>query len=160
MVRKTKDAIEGASLRSSVYNVLFTIPRLGGIEAELEYAARSNDAHRFTALLRAYKDLAAELEGLLHQETKHSGEALIKLQKSLTQATAAKVPVFKSGDALLYDQTKNVRRSISEATAAMMTVAARLRSDLEPLQSIRSNIEVVRGGNEESKSLWRRRARG
>lgn len=140
IVRQTRTAVENASLQSIVYNVLVVAPRMGSIESQLEYAARSNDVDTFAALLRGYKDLAAELEGLLHQEQRHSAEAREKLQKSLAQVSAAKLPGGSHAVTDLYDKTKNVRKAISEASAATVTLTARLRSDLQPPTPVRVSL--------------------
>jgi len=140
VVRKTRAAVENASLQSTVYNVLVVAPRMGSIESQLEYAARNNDVDTFAALLRSYKDLAAELEGLLHQEQRHSGDARVKLQKSLAQVSAAKIPGGGQSVNDLFDRTKNVRKAVSEASVATVTLTARLRSDLQPPTPVKVSL--------------------
>lgn len=134
-VRQVRDSLRNASAQASVYNVLAVAPKMSGIEDQLELAARHNDHDAFAALLRSYRDLAAELDGLLHQEEKHSQQAQTKLQDSLAQVTAAKVPASTaSGD--LYKKTTEVRRSVSEACASVVGLTARLRSDLLPVAAL------------------------
>jgi hypothetical protein len=140
VVRKTRAAVENASLQSTVYNVLVVAPRMGSIESQLEYAARKNDVNTFATLLRSYKYLAAELEGLLHQEQRHSADARVKLQKSLAQVSAAKIPSGGQSINDLFDRTKNVRKAVSEASVATVTLTARLRSDLQPPTPVKVSL--------------------
>ncbi|MDW5610662.1 hypothetical protein [Mycolicibacterium sp. D5.8-2] len=133
-VSQVREAVLTASAQASIYNVLTVAPRMSGIEHQLDLAARHNDVETFSLLLRSYKDLAAELDGLLHQEKKHSEDAQLKLQKSLVQVTAAKIPMSVKRSDDLYARTRLVRRSISEASIATVQLTARLRSDLVPVE--------------------------
>ncbi|MCA2266024.1 hypothetical protein [Mycobacterium marseillense] len=135
VVRQVRNGLRNASAQASVYNVLAVAPGLTGIEHQLELAARYNDVEEFSSFLRSYKYLAAELNGLLHQEAKHSDDARLKLQKSLAQVTAAKLPASDPQPDNLYEKTKQVRRSISEASVAIVDLTARLRSDLVPVEA-------------------------
>ena len=130
-IRQTNQAVKNASLTSSVYNVLALAPRMSSIETQLEFNARANDLDGFLAALRAYKELAAELDGLLHQEPRHSTEARLKIQKSLAQASATKVPAA-SANVDLQAKTNNLRRAVGDATIEVARMTARLRSDLVP----------------------------
>src|SRR5690349_2771494 len=134
-VKQVRSALKNASAQASIYNVLAVAPKLSGIEDQLELAARHNDVEAFASFLRSYKDLAAELDGLLHQEAKHSEDAQLKLQKSLAQATAAKIPATNVPPEDLYDRTRQVRRAVSEACVAVVQLTARLRSDLVPVEA-------------------------
>lgn len=144
-IRQTKRAVENASLTSSVYNVLALAPRMSVIETQLEFTARGNDVDGFLAALRSYKELAAELDGLLHQEPKHSRDARLKIQKSLTQASTTKLPAT-SAPLDLQAKTNNLRRAVGDASVEVTRMTARLRSDLVPPEAPKKRlIDRIRG---------------
>ncbi|WP_141120373.1 hypothetical protein [Mycobacterium malmoense] len=133
LVRQVRDSLRSASARAAVYNVLSTAPRITDIAHQLDLAARHADTEAYYSALVSYRALAAELVGLLHQETRHGQDARKSLSESLAQIAAAKDLFTGVSPDNLEMRTTEVRSSIASASDATVALVARFRSDLLPI---------------------------
>lgn len=128
IVAVTQDAVQRATQRLSVYNLLLVVPELSRIESELDAAVRSNRPADARRLLTEWRERASELRGILRSEQIDDQEVEPLVQESLTLITPAKNQLGNNRNVSLFDSTKRVRKSIEGVCQETRTLAARIRS--------------------------------
>jgi hypothetical protein len=129
----TKVAVEEATKRVGIYNVLLIIPELSRLEKEIEDAVQADQGTTLRRLLKDWRELATDFRGSLTNESISSPTLEHQIRESVTLAMIAKQTTMSAAGPNLFQSTKKVRRSIEEVCVEARLLAAQLRSTATPL---------------------------
>jgi hypothetical protein len=160
IAKATQQAVVDATRRVGIYNVLLMVPELSRLEREIEDAARGNEEVALRRLLKEWRELGAELRGILSNEKVGTPELDQTIKKSVALAMVAKQAVMGGAETDLLQATKKVRVAIEDVCVETKMLAARIRTMATPLgilepasnepqynhqQDMRQQEEAVRG---------------
>lgn len=128
-----KNAVESASLRASVYQILLISPQFEKCEAQLETAAMQGDTNLIFERLREWRRITSEMLGLLDESDELHKPVVNQLQATAGLASVAKKKVLSSGPSDLMKNTEKIREAASDAAGLVVTLAAQIKTDLKPL---------------------------
>jgi hypothetical protein len=129
----TKKAVEEASQRISLYNILLVVPELSRIEHDLERAVQADDDEQVRRLLREWREVASDFRGLLAREGGSDNKLDGLVQLSLTQVVTAKSQIVSGKGAGMLSSTRRAREAIEAVCLEARLMAARIRSSATPL---------------------------
>lgn len=122
-----KKAVESTSAQVNVYTLLLLIPELALVERELDRAATDDRVEETRRLLRNWQERAADLRGLLEQQSVNVIGLDTKVQKSLTLATKA-LGIIAKGEVKPEQATVRTRAAASELVLLARSEGARIRA--------------------------------
>lgn len=129
----TRQAVEDATRRVGIYNVLLIVPELSRLEREIEDAARGDEESALRRLLKEWREMGTELRGVLSNEQVGNPEIDQTIRNSVALAMAAKQAIMNNAGTDLLQATKKVRVSIEEVCVEMRMLAAQIRTMATPL---------------------------
>ena len=132
LTQATKKAVEDATRRVGVYNVLLLVPELSRLEREIEDAARNNEESALRRLLKEWREIGTDLRGALSNENVGDPEIDQIIKNSVALAMLAKQAMMTDG-ADLIQATKKVRVSIEQVCVDARMLAARIKTMATPL---------------------------
>jgi hypothetical protein len=133
IVRATNRAVNSASQRVSLYNILLVIPELSRVSNDLDNAAMSNNKEAARKALVEWRHLASDFKGLLANEGLSDNGIEKLVQQSLAQSRVAKNQIVDGGAVSVLDSTKKARDSIDATCVQAKTLAAMVRSSASAL---------------------------
>lgn len=133
IAKATQEAVQDATRRVGVYNILLIAPELSRLEREIEDAARNGEESALRRLLKEWRELGAELRGTLANEDIVSPEMDKAIGNSVALAMAAKQGIVGGKDLDMLQATKKVRAAIEQVCVEMRMLTARIRSTATPL---------------------------
>jgi hypothetical protein len=131
----TKAAVEDATKRVGVYNLLLLIPELSRLEKEIEDAVQLEVGGEATLrrLLKDWRELATDFLGSLINENISDPSFIKMIRDSISLAMVAKQATMSPKGADLFNSTKKVRQSIEEVCVDARLLASRMKSAATPL---------------------------
>lgn len=133
IAKSTQQAVEDATRRVGIYNILLIIPELSRLEREIEDAAREGNEEVLRRLLKEWREMGTELRGALSNEEIPASNVDQAIRTSVVLAMAAKQGLMSGKDANLLHATRKVRTAIEEVCVEMRMLAARIRTTATPL---------------------------
>ena len=132
LARAAKDAVREASTRSNIYALLLLAPQFEKCEAQLESAALQDDTTLLLERLREWRRLVAELRALLDDEYDDHKRVIAAIEHTLTHVSLAKKRALSTGPTNLLRNTEKLREAASDATSSVVTLAAQVKTNLDP----------------------------
>jgi hypothetical protein len=133
IAKSTQQAVEDATRRVGVYNILLIAPELSRLEREIEDAARGGEEPILRRLLKEWRELGAELRGTLANENIVSSDLDQAIKNSVALAMVAKQGMVDGKAVDLVQATKKARNAIELVCVEMRMLTARIRSMATPL---------------------------
>lgn len=129
----TKKAIDDATKRIGVYNLLLIVPKLSRLEHEIENAAIKKSSEELRRLLVDWRESASELRGVLASDGDGSSHLDALAKESINLAALAKHNLIGKESPDLLNATKRVRNSIEQVCRETTMLAAQITSTANPL---------------------------
>jgi hypothetical protein len=132
IVSATKKAVDGATQRLGVYNLLLMIPKLSRLEHDIENAAIRKNVDEMRRLLREWREAASSLRGILASDHAQSSELDTLTQESISLAALAKTNLIGKENVDLPNATKKVRNAIERVCLETSMLASQITSTATP----------------------------
>lgn len=134
IAQTAKDAVESASMRAAIYQLLLLAPGFERCEAQLESAAMDDSKESLLDHVREWRRLSAEILGLLTASNPQHDSLIKKIQEAAGLITAAKKRIIASESGELLKNTEKLREAASEVTGMVVTLASQIKTNLKPLE--------------------------
>ncbi|MFC5754889.1 hypothetical protein [Actinomadura rugatobispora] len=132
IVTATKKAVDDATQRIGVYNLLLMVPKLSRLEHDIENAAIRKNVEEMRRLLREWREAASSLRGILASDHAQSSALDALAQESINLAALAKTNLVGKENVDLPNATKRVRKAIEKVCLETSMLASQITSTATP----------------------------
>lgn len=132
IVAATKKAVDDATQRLGVYNLLLMVPKLSRLEHDIENAAIRKNVEEMRRLLREWREAASALRGILASDHAQSSELDSLAEASISLAALAKTNLIGKENVDLPNATKKVRNAIEKVCLETSMLASQITSTATP----------------------------